>query len=118
MRVSVMLVSSLVCLLALICGQVQAAEFKDLANELRLAMAQRNFPLAAKKLAEVKEAAKTDAEKEVAGRLNLLHDYLFEFWKMVHAGGTQLQGTEEITVGDISFVVVEYSADEGRLVLR
>ena len=99
-------------------GALRGAEFADVAAELRIAMAQRNFPLAAKKLAEVKAAATSEADKIAADRLDLLHGYLFEFWKAVHAGGNTLQGTDELEIGGKRVAVVEYDEDAGKLILR
>lgn len=119
MRASVILkVGCSLLLLLCVAQTLPAAEFADLASELRLAMAQRNFPLAAKKLAEVKEAAQSADEKVTAERLDLLHSYLFEFWKSVHAGGAKLQGTDELEVGEQRVAVVEYNEEEGKLILR
>jgi hypothetical protein len=95
-----------------------AAEFDDLAAELRTAMAQRDLPGAAKKLAEVQAAAKSDADKVTAERLHMLHSYLLDFWKSVHAGGNSLRGADELVIGDKRVAVVEYDEEAGKLVLR
>src|SRR5688500_17696818 len=91
--------------------RVQAADFNELADELRAALAQRDLPTAQAKLEEVKAAATTDKEKDVAERLDLLHGYLFDFWKAVHAGGRKLQGADELGIGDKRTAVVEYDEE-------
>jgi hypothetical protein len=102
----------------LMLAPLAAADFAEQAAEVRTAMARRDLPGAKMKLAELKEAAKSDAEKATADRLDLMYGYLFDFWKAVHAGGQSLVGAEEIMINNKPVAVVEYDVAAGKLVLR
>lgn len=117
MRATAMAILVALCLHTLVTAG-QAADFASAAAAVRTAMAQRDLPGAKQKLDELKLAAATESEKQVADRLDLLYGYLFDFWKSVHEGGQKLLGAEEIVIGQKRVAVVEYDAAAGKLVLR
>jgi hypothetical protein len=102
----------------LVAAQGLAAEFDELAAGLRTSLAQRDLLAAKEKLAEVKAAAAAPEEKATAERLDLLYNYLFDFWKSVDEGGRTLHGTDELVISGKRVAVVEYDAANSRLVLR
>jgi hypothetical protein len=111
--------SILACLFALVSAlALSAAEFDDRAAALRASMAQRDLLAAKEKLAELKVAAKSEAEQATAERLDLLSGYLFDFWKSVDEGGRTLRGTDELVISGKRVAVVEYDAAQSLLILR
>jgi hypothetical protein len=95
---------------------VLAAEAGDVLDEIRAAMAERDLPLAKAKLEEAAKRGSDAAFGEELARLQLLHEYLDDFWKSVDEGARSLQAVDELLIGEIRTAVVEYQP--GLLVLR
>jgi len=82
--------------------------FDETANQVRTAMAQRDFDGADAALVVLARLAVSDSEKEVVNRLAAIQDRLTRFWESVIAGGKRMAGTEEIEVGGSLVAFVEY----------
>jgi len=94
----------------------QAAEGDGILDEIRSAMAERDLASAKTKLAEAAKMRDGEAFTKQRERLQLLYEYLEEFWKSVDEGGRSLQAVDELVIGDVRTAVVEYQP--GLLVLR
>jgi len=85
-------------------------------QEIRAALAARDFDLAKSKL---KEAATLDDEarpEEELARLETLFQYTNEFWKAVNDGAKTLRAADELVIGDTITAVVEFNGN--MIVLR
>jgi hypothetical protein len=82
--------------------------FEQSANQVRTAMAQRDFDGADSALVVLAKLATSDGDREVVNRLAGIQDRLTRFWESVNAGGKRMTGTEEIEVGGSLVAFVEY----------
>lgn len=85
-------------------------------DSVRAAMAGRDLPTAKRRLAEAAQMTGDQAFAKERARLQLLADYLEDFWKSVDDGIRSLQAVDELVIGDIRTAVVEAQPD--LLVLR
>jgi hypothetical protein len=82
--------------------------FDETANQVRTAMAHRDFDGADSALVVLAKLATTDSDREVVNRLAGIQDRLTRFWESVNAGGKRMTGTEELEVGGSLVAFVEY----------
>ena len=94
----------------------QAADAEGILDEVRAAMAERDLEAAKAKLAEAAVARGDEGFSVERQRLQLLGEYLEEFWQSVEQGARSLQPLDELVIGDVRTSVVEYQP--GLLVLR
>jgi len=101
---------------ALTSAVATAADADGILDQIRAAMAQRDLPAAKAKLAEAATIRDGESFTKQRERLQLLYDYLAEFWKSVDEGARSLQAVDELVIGDVRTAVVEYQP--GLLILR
>lgn len=94
----------------------QAAQGETLLDEIRSAMAARELSVAKAKLEEAAKLPGSEAFVAQRERLQLLYQYLEEFWKSVDEGAKTLHAVDELVIGDTRVAVVE--SRPGWLVLR
>jgi hypothetical protein len=93
-----------------------AADADSILDQIRAAMAERDLTAAKAKLAEAASIGDGEAFTKQRERLQVLYEYLEEFWKSVDEGARSLQAVDELVIGDVRTAVVEYQP--GLLVLR
>jgi hypothetical protein len=114
------------CTLAILALQeATAAEpppetFEDVAKQVRVAMAHRDYEGSDKAIGRLEAIAATaeDKDKIVAERLKAIELRLKAFWDAVHDGCKTLKGTEELEIGDALVAVIEYDAVARQLAVK
>jgi hypothetical protein len=89
---------------------------RQLLDGIRSAMAQRDLLVAEAKLKQAGSLELPDDLAVEAERLQLMYDYLLDFWHAVDDAGKTLQAGEHLVFGDAHVAVVEYG--NGRIVVR
>jgi hypothetical protein len=92
--------------------------FEQSANQVRTAMAQRDFDGADAALVVLARLAVSDGEREVVNRLAAIQDRITRFWESVNAGGKRMTGAEEIEVGGSLVAFVEYVEARKEIALK
>ncbi len=92
--------------------------FEDVAKQVRIAMAHRDYEGSDKGVGRLEAMAKTAEEKAVAERLDAIGQRLTAFWEAVHDGCKTLNGTEELEIGDALVAVIEYDSALRRLAIK
>jgi len=95
--------------------QKQATFTKDV-SQVRSAMSGRNVEAAKKYLDAARPNAQTPEEKAQVARLELMHDYIGQFWDGMSRSVATLEATQELAVMDTRVAVVESSAQH--LIIR
>jgi len=92
--------------------------FEKTANQVRTAMAQRDFDGADSALIVLSKLATTDDERDVVARLAAIQERITRFWDSVDAGGKRMNGDEEVEVGGSLVAFVEYVAARKEICLK
>jgi|GEM_PF-2599619 len=92
--------------------------FDDVAKQVRIAMAHRDYEGSDKAIVRLEAMAKTAADKAVTERLDAIQQRLKAFWDAVHDGCRTLKGTEEIEIGDALVAVIEYDTAGRQLAVK
>lgn len=92
--------------------------FDQTANQIRTAMAQRDFDGADSALIVLSKLATSDDERAVVARLAAIQERITRFWDSVDAGGKRMTGEEEVDVGGSLVAFVEYVAARKEIALK
>ncbi len=82
-------------------GQVRRPSviFKTSVAEARRAMSKRDLDAASTALKRAKDNAGSDEEKDEVERLESIHDYLVQFWRLLAKGADEMEAGTEFDVG-------------------
>jgi hypothetical protein len=115
---TVVAVTLLALLWTLVTVAADITPFDETANQVRTAMAHRDFDGADSALVVLARLATSDSDREVVNRLAGIQDRLTRFWESVDSGGKRMTGEEEVDVGGSLVAFIEYVAARKEIALK